>query len=927
MANKPLKSITFPGLTDKYTVPQIDDTLAVSGAAADAKKTGDEITNLKADLNLNLDGRTDIAFEAGSFEYFNAGQAITDADYYPFSVTRKRTPATHLIYKTKLIAFDGFSFQVLKVDINDYILSSSGWQTSYTITEPSLYRIVLRKGDGNQNLAEDNYNSIIEILSVDATQKKIVSNTEELRASVIDGKLKKYIVLEPGSYTYGSVGQNLEKSDATSTLADRKRTNTPVVLKNATIKASSGYVFNLLGVNSSDVITSATGYVSSYTVTGGTYAVIVRASDGTSIASVDGNNVISVYEDVTGSVSDGSVTPAKLDSDVPADGKVLSYNNGNFEWIDVQTDIDTIKKELESTWNEITDAYNNTGYVVTNVTIGSAVDTTVIQSDAYISAVVECKKSDTFKITGLGGVGARLWAFTDDDYKLISKSTEYAEATNLELTAPADGYFIINVARNDPHSIYIKDLEVILPRRYADLLDNFPESVSTVAECGANWSSDAIPNYGEVGENWADIANLYQSGYIVTNVSVGSTVDTTRIENQAYMSAIVSCNGGDAFKISGTGGDGARLWAFTDKDYKLISKYATAYGTETNLVIVAPSDGYLITSAGWETKALYKGIYASTADYTPTLSELYSLYDSLAERYHDYITKTDLGVDQSGTYHIYQFSFVPETITVTGSDVFSAPAPPKILICGGMHGDGQDAGDQPEMVVGLFYFFKNMCDNWYGNELLTYLRHHVQIELIPVENPWGYVNKSRRNSRGVDLNRNFPNGWTQGTYGTNTYGGTEPFSEAEAQIMRDFVYDNLDALFHFDLHTTGGTPSQDRMIYYDMHSNKNLIVPANDTVVYLSDKWNHGDIPNLDTTIMHGYVHTTAPSGIGSVVDWMNMTVGIPSCIMEAFPNYEDSGLNDNTELAMRMCQEEIATMIIKTIRYFKFNYLSNQRS
>ena len=51
MANKPLQSIKFPGLSDTYTTPQVDATLTTTGAAADAKKVGDEITSVKQDLS------------------------------------------------------------------------------------------------------------------------------------------------------------------------------------------------------------------------------------------------------------------------------------------------------------------------------------------------------------------------------------------------------------------------------------------------------------------------------------------------------------------------------------------------------------------------------------------------------------------------------------------------------------------------------------------------------------------------------------------------------------------------------------------------------------------------------------------------------------------------------------------------------------
>ncbi len=50
MANIPFKSITFPGLANKYQVPEISNDLMTQGKAADSKKVGDELSEIKADL-------------------------------------------------------------------------------------------------------------------------------------------------------------------------------------------------------------------------------------------------------------------------------------------------------------------------------------------------------------------------------------------------------------------------------------------------------------------------------------------------------------------------------------------------------------------------------------------------------------------------------------------------------------------------------------------------------------------------------------------------------------------------------------------------------------------------------------------------------------------------------------------------------------
>ena len=72
MANIPFKDIKFPDLPDTYTVPEVDTTLSTTGAAADAKKTGDEITALKADLTA-----VDSALSLSSELVYVSGGVVT----------------------------------------------------------------------------------------------------------------------------------------------------------------------------------------------------------------------------------------------------------------------------------------------------------------------------------------------------------------------------------------------------------------------------------------------------------------------------------------------------------------------------------------------------------------------------------------------------------------------------------------------------------------------------------------------------------------------------------------------------------------------------------------------------------------------------------------------------------------------------------
>lgn len=94
---------------------------------------------------------------------------------------------------------------------------------------------------------------------------------------------------------------------------------------------------------------------------------------------------------------------------------------------------------------------------------------------------------------------------------------------------------------------------------------------------------------------------------------------------------------------------------------------------------------------------------------------------------------------------------------------------PRILILGGVH------GDEIEGVVcarGLFEAF------------LKHFPYKLQVTLIPEVNPEGVLNKTRGNSRGVDLNRNLPTkDWSPEAATPRYQPGPHPLSEEENKAL------------------------------------------------------------------------------------------------------------------------------------------------
>ena len=173
-----------------------------------------------------------------------------------------------------------------------------------------------------------------------------------------------------------------------------------------------------------------------------------------------------------------------------------------------------------------------------------------------------------------------------------------------------------------------------------------------------------------------------------------------------------------------------------------------------------------------------------TYNLVPT--DYYDVYNGLIAKYPTMFGKHELGKDQSGQYPIYLYQYKPTNYKNT------------ILVTCGVH------GYENYTPYIMYLFMKNLLDNSQTPLQLSNIKNNTRILLIPVCNPWGMFQtpKTRWNSRGVDLNRNFDWNWENNPVTepfTDNYKGTAPFSENESKYIK-YVMDNYNIDSALDLH-------------------------------------------------------------------------------------------------------------------------------
>ncbi len=142
------------------------------------------------------------------------------------------------------------------------------------------------------------------------------------------------------------------------------------------------------------------------------------------------------------------------------------------------------------------------------------------------------------------------------------------------------------------------------------------------------------------------------------------------------------------------------------------------------------------------------------------------ILNKLAEDFPDYVSVSEIGIDSSGTYPIYAYTFAPidyeKTVLVSACTAAS------------------DAGT----FLSLSYFLDELCRNHAESRTLSYFRSKVKLVVLPAVNPYALVKRRPYNANGVEINRNFPYRWSECA---SRYKGNAPADQNETAAVIEYA--------------------------------------------------------------------------------------------------------------------------------------------
>ena len=163
----------------------------------------------------------------------------------------------------------------------------------------------------------------------------------------------------------------------------------------------------------------------------------------------------------------------------------------------------------------------------------------------------------------------------------------------------------------------------------------------------------------------------------------------------------------------------------------------------------------------------------------------------LASQYPDIAIYSEHAISTGLDLEIFSVDVALNITELTEEELESLPT---------MYVDGAHRGNEGMSAEAAFLFLQDILERSAANP--SYLEGK-RLVVTPVMNADGYFQDCRNNWNGVDLNRNYAEGWggpgSSDQAASEIYRGPKPFSEPETQAIKDFVenHDNLTVLLSF----------------------------------------------------------------------------------------------------------------------------------